>query len=568
MASKIYSTPRVREFTSAGAVLNGGKLYFYLAGTTTPATVYTSSAMTTAHAHPVLATTAGLFPAIWLSASVTYDVTCKNSANAVQWTVLNYSDALTAAEVGPALTADWIGQALYPISDAETASGLVDADLTHQYFYGDIRRYGALVDGTTDDTTAVRNALAATPSSGGSVYFPAGTTKVTGAITWPAAATTLRNIRLYGKNSQSVPAGNISIISFSGAGTLFDMRSGTAATTTGQFSIEDITLSGPYSASRIALDAYDAQGARISRVSITGFDIGIRIARYCYYCVFEAVTVSSAVSKGWEVGLLNGTTFDRCRIDAIDTDGAVAGVGIGINIISGGVGANFEGCWFENTRYAVKCKDTSQLVFDHCYWEACINGVYVDQDTSTINQILNFSGCSFYHVHNNSSLVFSNNSDDVYVLIDALCTLQNGGLADTRIINKTGSTPYARIQSIIEVSGAKVDLGYLLPWIYLPAYGATMDFLSITSLDATPSVLNRRNLQTANAGATTITAFDDGVRGQEILVLIGDANTTIDFTGTTLKGNAGVNWTPSSGDFMRCTFDGTNWLCQISDVTV
>jgi len=147
MASKIYSTPRVREFTSSGTVLNGGKLYFYLAGTTTPATVYTSSAMTTAHAHPVLATTAGLFPAIWLAAGVSYDVTCKNSAGAVQWTALNYSDALTSAEVG---------QALYPRTTAEIAAGVTPTD--YRYQSGDVRRYGA-VGGGADDTLAVQTAL-------------------------------------------------------------------------------------------------------------------------------------------------------------------------------------------------------------------------------------------------------------------------------------------------------------------------------------------------------------------------------------------------------------------------
>ena len=168
MASKIYSTPRVREFTSSGTVLNGGKLYFYLAGTTTPATVYTSSAMTTAHAHPVLATTAGLFPAIWLAAGVSYDVTCKNSAGAVQWTALNYSDALTAAEVGPALTADWIGQAFYPISDAETTAGLTDNDLTHQYIYGDVRRYGASASASESvNATAIQVAL----DANGTIYL-------------------------------------------------------------------------------------------------------------------------------------------------------------------------------------------------------------------------------------------------------------------------------------------------------------------------------------------------------------------------------------------------------------
>lgn len=155
MASKIYSTPRVREFTSSGTVLNGGKLYFYLAGTTTPATVYTSSAMTTPHAHPVLATTAGLFPAIWLAAGVSYDVTCKNSAGAVQWTALNYSEALTADEVGPALTAAWIGAALYPRTDAETTAGVTPTD--YSYPPGDVRRYGAV--GSGDETTEIQAAF-------------------------------------------------------------------------------------------------------------------------------------------------------------------------------------------------------------------------------------------------------------------------------------------------------------------------------------------------------------------------------------------------------------------------
>lgn len=161
MASKIYSTPRVREFTSSGTVLNGGKLYFYLAGTTTPATVYTSSAMTTAHAHPVLATTAGLFPAIWLAAGVSYDVTCKNSAGAVQWTALNYSDALTADEVG---------RALYPRTAAEIAAGITPTD--YGYAPGDVRRYGAVGDGVADDTVAWANCAAA---NAGRKFIPAGT---------------------------------------------------------------------------------------------------------------------------------------------------------------------------------------------------------------------------------------------------------------------------------------------------------------------------------------------------------------------------------------------------------
>lgn len=86
--------------------------------------------------------------------------------------------------------------------------------------------------------------------------------------------------------------------------------------------------------------------------------------------------------------------------------------------------------------------------------------------------------------------------------------------------------------------------------------------------DATPSVYTgSKTYVTANSVATTITAFDDAITDQEIVVIIGDANTTIDFTGTTLKGNAGADWTPGNGDFMRCRFNGTNWYCDVTDAT-
>lgn len=86
--------------------------------------------------------------------------------------------------------------------------------------------------------------------------------------------------------------------------------------------------------------------------------------------------------------------------------------------------------------------------------------------------------------------------------------------------------------------------------------------------DATPSVANGRKIyKTANASATTITNFDDGVEGQEIIVIVGDANTTFDFTGTNLKGRASVDWTAAAGDHIRAFFDPPNWRCETFDNT-
>jgi hypothetical protein len=57
-------------FTNTGAVLTGGKLYTYAAGTTTPLTSYTTSAGSVARTNPVVLDAAGRVPGsgqIWIS---------------------------------------------------------------------------------------------------------------------------------------------------------------------------------------------------------------------------------------------------------------------------------------------------------------------------------------------------------------------------------------------------------------------------------------------------------------------------------------------------------------------
>lgn len=110
---------------------------------------------------------------------------------------------------------------------------------------------------------------------------------------------------------------------------------------------------------------------------------------------------------------------------------------------------------------------------------------------------------------------------------------------------------------------ANVDLPHSLT----VAKRVSFAFQTFGANDATPSVASGRNFATANTSATTITDFDDAKDGQEIVVWINDANTTIDFTSSGLKGNGGVDWSPASGDHMRCTYNGTDWLCEVFDNT-
>jgi hypothetical protein len=69
-------------FTNTGAVLTGGKLYTYAAGTTTPATTFTSSSGATAQPNPVVLDAAGRVPnggEIWLTDGISYKFVLKDS---------------------------------------------------------------------------------------------------------------------------------------------------------------------------------------------------------------------------------------------------------------------------------------------------------------------------------------------------------------------------------------------------------------------------------------------------------------------------------------------------------
>jgi hypothetical protein len=85
---------------------------------------------------------------------------------------------------------------------------------------------------------------------------------------------------------------------------------------------------------------------------------------------------------------------------------------------------------------------------------------------------------------------------------------------------------------------------------------------TFTAADATPSVAGGTVFKTANTAPVTITMFDGGITGQRIEVIL-DANTTIDFSGTNLKGNGGSDFNDADGGILVGRFDGTAWFCQV-----
>jgi hypothetical protein len=80
-------------FNNDGVPLAGGLIYTYLAGTSTPAATYTTSAGTIAHSNPIVLDSAGRVPGgeIWLTESITYKFILRDSAGALLGTYDNIS---------------------------------------------------------------------------------------------------------------------------------------------------------------------------------------------------------------------------------------------------------------------------------------------------------------------------------------------------------------------------------------------------------------------------------------------------------------------------------------------
>ena len=185
-------------FDNNGVPLAGGLIYTYLAGTTTPAATYTSSTGSIAHANPIVLDAAGRIAAgeVWLTSGVNYKFVVKTSVGVQlgsydnipsinDFTSINNSIvALTAALANTSNAAE--GDALIGFRQSN-ASGLLTGAVgktVHQKLQEivSVKDFGATGDGTTDDTTFIQAAIDSFSLTGGTLYFPPGTYKVTTSI--------------------------------------------------------------------------------------------------------------------------------------------------------------------------------------------------------------------------------------------------------------------------------------------------------------------------------------------------------------------------------------------------
>lgn len=164
MAYQLFQLPKQTNISSSFTLAAGARAYFFETGTTTPQDTYQDAGLTTPHAHPVVADAAGVLPTIFLDPTLEYDLTLKTSADVLIYSVEKINDQLLSQSI--------IGSLLYPRTAAEISAGVTPSN--YSYPPGSILRYGAVGDGTTNDSAAIQRAVDVAEISGGTVYFPPG----------------------------------------------------------------------------------------------------------------------------------------------------------------------------------------------------------------------------------------------------------------------------------------------------------------------------------------------------------------------------------------------------------
>jgi hypothetical protein len=162
-------------FDNNGVILSGGLLYTYVAGTTTPATTYTTSTGTVANSNPIVLNSAGRTPYdVWINTAVSYKFVLKTAASVTIGTYDNISSAAAAVAVDllayEAAVAASGGSALVGFINSLSGSTARTVQARLRDFVS-VKDFGATGDGSTNDTAAIQAAF----NAGGNIYFPPGT---------------------------------------------------------------------------------------------------------------------------------------------------------------------------------------------------------------------------------------------------------------------------------------------------------------------------------------------------------------------------------------------------------
>jgi hypothetical protein len=165
-------------FDNNGIPLSGGLLYTYSAGTSTPIATYTTSAGNIANSNPIVLDSAGrLAQEVWITAGTSVKFVLQTSAAIQIGSYDNIKGINDFSSFSASTGASLIG---YNQGTTGAVTTTVQARLQQTI---SIKDFGAVCNGSTDDTTAVQLAISSLSSTSVTLLIP-GPTKISSSVTF------------------------------------------------------------------------------------------------------------------------------------------------------------------------------------------------------------------------------------------------------------------------------------------------------------------------------------------------------------------------------------------------
>jgi hypothetical protein len=320
---------------NAGNVLTGGKIFSYLAGTTTPQPTYTDFTGITAHTNPIILDASGRVPSggeIWLTEAISYKFILRDTNDVLIATYDNITgnnSGVNTFIANLANTSDPTkGDALVGFRQSNSTGNLVGAvgRTVHQKLQESVSvlDFGADPTGATDSRTAIQAAL---DSGADTVHLNEGTYLVSGQLTVPL------NVSLIGEGRNATTITSTVIGSYPNTSVVH--KSGSAPTI-----IPD--LSANVVKAQRTLSFVTSHGLNVGDVILIynptdgSFNSARTVYRSGEYC-----TVSNVLSST-QVGLENGLydSYIAANVDVYKCGAYCSGTLKGFTAIAPGPGTN------------------------------------------------------------------------------------------------------------------------------------------------------------------------------------------------------------------------------------
>jgi hypothetical protein len=405
-------------FDNDGNVLSGGKIYTYLAGTSTSSATYTTSAGSIAHANPIILDSAGRVPGgeIWLTVGVTYKFTIKNSSDTLIGT---YDNIPGQFNTNASLVT-------YTPAGTGAVTTTVQAKLRQTV---SVQDFGAVGNGVADDTAAFQAAHNASVANGfNQVNIPQGIYLISSTLEWSPFV-------------EIKCTGNVLINTPIASGYLFHISA-----QYGQPAIVSAT-SGAFDSYNLMFDGGMMINATNATNTATCFYLGNTTStsgvptRFLRIQGVSTCNFAGAIQFGNNAYLIN---FNGCSfLGSYDATRKLSTNGIkqpsGVVILDSGENIVFDHCTFQHFNNATINQNNSgsnslSIKFNDCSFDQCLQ--VVGQDNS--NCWLTFLDCHIEYP--GTSTAFYPNGGDVINIIGGVFFCPVGSYANPLFANCGGNS--------------------------------------------------------------------------------------------------------------------------------